>query len=52
MSEFSECFNRIRVNKNLYAADIARLMNMDSSTISKWLNGERKPKTGKCLRSC
>ncbi len=49
MSEFSECFNRIRVNKNLYAADIARLMNMDSSTISKWLNGERKPKNREVL---
>ena len=35
MSVFSECLNLIRINKNLYAADIARLIDMDASTISK-----------------
>lgn len=45
MSEFSECLNRIRINKNLYVIDLARLMNMDPSTISKWISGERKPRS-------
>lgn len=51
MSVFSECLNLIRINKNLYAADIARLIDMDASTISKWLNSERKPKNREVLTS-
>lgn len=49
MSEFSECLNRLRINKNLYIIDLARLMDMDPSTVSKWISGERKPRSREIL---
>lgn len=43
MSAFSECFNRIKDEKNLRCIDMARMCDMDVTVIFRWLNGERLP---------
>lgn len=45
MSRFSECLNTVRTNKGLNIVEMARLAGVDVSTMSKWLGGERKPKS-------
>lgn len=47
---FGSMLKKLRENKDLKQEDIARMMNVDRSTVGKWENGSSKPDYEKMIK--